>query len=673
MGACCACRAGVLSFHTSRKVPLMSSEKVYAGSIDLSVANNSHTKIVERILEDGDVRGKRVLDIGCSQGYLGQSLRAFGLEVWGIEPSAQAAEVAATRIDQVFNCSLEAFFTLHGPLAGRFDYLIFGDVLEHLTDPGETLDQCHRLLLPDGAVIASIPNIAHLAARLMLLQGRWDYADFGLMDQTHLRFFTRSSIVALFTRSAYQVESMDRVELPVASTGIDIAPALVTWARSFVCDADADTFQYVVLARNQAGALSPAAIAANARFSSNACVRILVLVPYFDFGLATIRMVQPLSAWMRRHGGQVRFMKFADLQVADLQGIDMVVVQRVISPLALKLIRRMQGRGIRVVFDIDDLLTDIPDHLASSTALRRLRPLLEDILRSVDGVTVATQRLGDRLAPYNQCHLAPNCPAPLLTPTSNQPGTGPVTLIMASSDSVRFDFIVPALRQLMAQHAERLHLVSIGPPGDFLLSQGLAVEARPTMDYLGFRSFLASQKDAIGIIPLDDSVFGSCKSAIKFMDYALAGIPSVCSAVAPYSDVVRDGESGLLADNNDTSWHDAIERLLTSPELRATLADSARREVQANWSLTHAAQAWQAVVSAQLGDTRSAQTQDVSLPRPDRNFRLTHYWRRLRALFWAVDMEGGWLAFLRRIGHLWRTEGAPGLRRRLGAFRSRVH
>lgn len=649
----------------------MSNEKVYAGSIDLTVANNSHTKIVERILEDGDGHGKRVLDIGCSRGYLGQALKAFGMEVWGVEPAAQAAEVAATRIDRVFHCSLDTFLTQHGQQVGLFDYLIFGDVLEHLTDPEGTLRQCQRLLLPDGAVIASIPNIAHLAARLMLLQGHWDYADFGLMDQTHLRFFTRSTVVALFTRSAYRVESLDRVQLSVACTGMDIPPGLLAWAKTFIHDPDADTFQYVVLGRKRAAGLPPADISANARFASGHCARILVLVPYFELGLATIRMVQPLNAWMRRHSGHVRFMKFADLQMADLQGIDMVVVQRVISPLARKLIRRMQGRGIKVIFDIDDLLTEIPAYLASSAALLQQRPLLEKILSSVDGITVATQRLGDKLSRYNQCHLTPNCPAPLLTPFSHQPGNGRITLLMASSDSVRFDFIVPALKQLLAQFPDRLRLVAIGPPGDFLLTQGIAAEQLATMDYLGFRCFIASQTDAVGIIPLDETPFGACKSAIKFMDYALAGIPSVCSAVAPYSDVVRHGVNGLLADNTSAAWYDAIARLCTSLDLRNALATQARREVQAEWSLAHAADAWQAVIHAHLGGKKPAAALDFALPRRPQMSRLLHYGRRLQALRWAVDMEGGWLLFLRRIGHLWRTEGASGLRRRLGAFRSR--
>jgi glycosyltransferase involved in cell wall biosynthesis len=242
---------------------------------------------------------------------------------------------------------------------------------------------------------------------------------------------------------------------------------------------------------------------------------------------------------------------------------------------------------------------------------------------------------------------------------------------MVSSDSVRFDFVVPALKQLLAQFPGRLRLVAIGPPGDFLHTQGLAVEQLAVMDYVGFRRYIASQTDAVGIIPLDDTPFGACKSAIKFMDYALAGIPSVCSAVAPYSDVVRQGENGLLADNTSDSWFDAIARLCTSVELRSKLATQARIDVQTDWSLARAADSWQAIVDAQLGDKRPTVTIDFNLPRRPRMPRLMHFWRRLQALRWAIDMEGGLWLFLRRVVHLWRIEGPSGLQRRLAAFRSR--
>lgn len=650
----------------------MSADKVYSGHIDLSVANNSHTKVCERILEDGPGKGKRVLDVGCSEGYLGEALKAFGFEVWGVEPSATAAATARSRLDKVFTGGLEDFFASHSPAEGRFDYLVFGDVLEHLPDPVAILGRCREYLAPGGAVVASIPNIAHLATRLMLLQGQWNYADFGLMDHTHLRFFTRSSTVDLFTQTSFKIESLDRVEIPVEQCGIDIAPGLLAWGKEAIKDADARTFQFVVFARHCAPCSTADIASFNARLTRPSLPTVLVLVPFFEFGLASIRLLNPLNAWIRSYGGQVRVIKFADFQERNLEGIDVAIVQRIVSPSAIRLIRQMQQRGVKVLFDIDDLLTEMPPFLASAAAMTELKPLLEHTLRIVDGITVATSRLGERLASYNRCYVTPNCPAPLLfaPPVQAKEEDGCVTLLMASSDSVRFDFIAPVLKELLNDKSFNVRLVALGPPGEYLASEGLPVERYPNMDYGAFRAFAASMPDALGIIPLDGSSFSACKSAIKFMDYALAGIPSICSDVPPYSDVVRNGETGLLAKNTEESWLKALKLACDSRELRRTLAGNARCEVNKQWSLSRAADAWQVVITTLSGDGM--------LPRPNIFFHsenrrppgLSRRWRRLKALGVAIDMEGGWLPFARKVRALWRMEGWRALKRRIGAFRS---
>lgn len=651
----------------------MPADKIYSGRIDLSVANNSHTKICERIMEDGPGTGKRVLDIGCSEGYLGEALKAFGFEAWGVEPSSTAAATARIRLDKVFTGGLEDFFASNSPAEVQFDYLVFGDVLEHLRDPAAILDRCREYLVPGGAVLASIPNIAHLATRLMLLQGQWSYADFGLMDHTHLRFFTRQSTVELFTHTGYRIESLDRVEIPVEQCGINIAPELLAWGKDAVKDVDAQTFQFIVLARS----CTPCSMADIARFNARLArpnlPAILVLVPFFELGLASIRLLNPLNAWTRRHGGHIRVIKFADFQERDLDGIDIAVVQRIVAPSAIKLIRQMQQRGIKVLFDIDDLLTEMPPFLASASAMTELKPLLEHTLRIVDGITVSTPRLGERLASYNRCYVTPNCPAPLLVapPERAKEEGSCITLLMASSDSVRFDFIVPVLRALMNDKSFNVRLVALGPPGEYLASQGLKVERYPNMDYEAFRAFAASLSDALGVIPLDASPFSACKSAVKFMDYALAGIPSVCSNVPPYSDVVKDGESGLLAENTEKSWLEALNQACSSRELRETLACNARSEVNKHWSLNRAADAWQVVTSALLhGGMLPHQNLVLHPAERRRSSGFSRRWRRLKALRVAIDMEGGWLPFTRKVWTLWRMEGWRALKRRIGAFRS---
>lgn len=650
----------------------MTDEKIYSGRIDLAVANNSHTKLCESIIADGSGFGKRVLDVGCSEGYLGEALKTFGFEVWGVEPSPKASSTARTRLDYVFTGGLEDFFAANHPSEVQFDYLVFGDVLEHLPAPAALLKRCHEYLAPGGAVVASIPNIAHLATRLMLLQGRWEYDDFGLMDQTHLRFFTRSSIVELFTQSGYQLESMDRVEIPVQQCGIQIPSHVLAWGENAIKDVDAFTFQFVIFARSTPSCTDYENTSFNARLGRDNLPAVLLLVPYFELGLATIRLLQPLNAWKNRHGGYIRVIKYSDFQDHHLDGIKIAVIQRIVSPLSVRLIRSMQERGVKVLFDIDDLLTDMPPFLESASTLLQLKPILEKTMRMVDGITVATTRLGKHLESYNRCYVTPNCPAPLLIAPSQTKNTSAIiTLLMASSDSVRFDFIVPVLKELLRDSDFKIKLVALGPPGAYLASHGLPVERHPNMDYVAFRAFTASLTDAVGVIPLDSSPFSACKSAIKFMDYALAGIPSICSDVPPYSDVIRHDETGLLVENNSNAWLQALKRACASRELREKLARNARSNVNQQWSLNRAADAWQIAISALLINVdQPSQTIRLHDKPIRRTTGLSRRWRRLRMLQVAVEMEGGALTFFRKAWRLLRTEGWRNLKRRIDAFRA---
>jgi len=149
--------------------------------------------------------GARVLDVGCAGGYLAAPLSAAGHLVIGMEPDTVAAETARTHCAEVVVGDFERAED-RAALAGPFDAVLFGDVLEHLRDPWSALTAARELLAPDGRVIASIPNIAHWSSRRELARGRFDYAEHGLYDVTHLRFFTRSTALALAEGSGFEVE-----------------------------------------------------------------------------------------------------------------------------------------------------------------------------------------------------------------------------------------------------------------------------------------------------------------------------------------------------------------------------------------------------------------------------------------------------------------------------------
>jgi 2-polyprenyl-3-methyl-5-hydroxy-6-metoxy-1,4-benzoquinol methylase len=153
---------------------------------------------------------RRVLDIGCGAGRLGEAIKARQTaEVVGIEMVEAAARRARERLDQVLVGNVER---MDLPFeSGSFDAVICGDVLEHLRDPEGLLRRVRTLLRPGGCVIASIPNVRHHTVVRSLLAGNWTYEPAGLLDRTHLRFFTRVDIEQLFAETGFTITRLGMV------------------------------------------------------------------------------------------------------------------------------------------------------------------------------------------------------------------------------------------------------------------------------------------------------------------------------------------------------------------------------------------------------------------------------------------------------------------------------
>lgn len=151
---------------------------------------------------------KRALDVGCGAGAFGATLKQErGAEVHGIEVVREVAEQARQRLDLVWNAdALEQMRTLP---SGSYDLVSFNDVLEHTVWPGDLLVEAQRLLLPSGTCVASLPNFRYWETfKPLLWDGEWEYTDAGILDRTHLRFFTRKSIERLFLACGFQIESI---------------------------------------------------------------------------------------------------------------------------------------------------------------------------------------------------------------------------------------------------------------------------------------------------------------------------------------------------------------------------------------------------------------------------------------------------------------------------------
>jgi 2-polyprenyl-3-methyl-5-hydroxy-6-metoxy-1,4-benzoquinol methylase len=153
---------------------------------------------------------KRVLELGCASGMFGSTLKARfpGATVVGIEAARAAAAVAATRLDRVILARIEDVdFAAQGLSAGEFDTIIAADILEHLVNPWQLPVRLKPFLAPGAQVVASIPNVRNaILIAALAVNGRWQYRERGLLDITHLRFFTLGEIQRLFAETGYRYE-----------------------------------------------------------------------------------------------------------------------------------------------------------------------------------------------------------------------------------------------------------------------------------------------------------------------------------------------------------------------------------------------------------------------------------------------------------------------------------
>lgn len=153
----------------------------------------------------------RVLEVGCGEGEFAANLKASRtVHITGIEPFKAAAAVASGRLDRVLIADVNAgIVDLQGEL---FDCIVCNDVLEHLVDPWDTLKRLRPLLAPGGTLVASLPNMRFMPVlKDFVLKGEWRYVEQGVMDRTHLRFFTQKSMRSLFEESGYRVNRMQGI------------------------------------------------------------------------------------------------------------------------------------------------------------------------------------------------------------------------------------------------------------------------------------------------------------------------------------------------------------------------------------------------------------------------------------------------------------------------------
>jgi 2-polyprenyl-3-methyl-5-hydroxy-6-metoxy-1,4-benzoquinol methylase len=193
--------------------------------------------------------GRNVLDVGCASGYLGVLLAADGCTVVGVESDIEAAAVAKSSGAYQAVHTIDLDHAASSLPSGTFDVILCADVLEHLRQPEDVLRRLGPLLAAGGRFVISLPNVAHLSVRLELLTGRFRYADTGILDRTHLHFYTHESAQTLITAAGLRVESILSGSDHFGDM-LSFGPRPVRWLRGLLA------YNIVVVARSASGSRS---------------------------------------------------------------------------------------------------------------------------------------------------------------------------------------------------------------------------------------------------------------------------------------------------------------------------------------------------------------------------------------------------------------------------------
>ncbi len=171
---------------------------------------SSHSFIAAQLQKLPDQ--SKVLDVGTASGTLARMCATKPLRLFGVEPNADWAQIASPLYERIWVGTIEEID--QGCLSG-YDAVVLGDILEHLPAPEQVLQKLVSQQSPDCLFIISVPNVANLWVRLNLLFGRFDYTDRGILDRTHLRFFTRKSLVAMVANTGLSMLSIQATPIPL--------------------------------------------------------------------------------------------------------------------------------------------------------------------------------------------------------------------------------------------------------------------------------------------------------------------------------------------------------------------------------------------------------------------------------------------------------------------------
>lgn len=505
---------------------------------------------------------RHVLEVGCGAGALGAEYKRVNpaCTYTGIELSEPAAARARERLDRVICGSVEALPPEALALVprGEVDCLVYGDVLEHMLDPWRVLREHAGWLAPGGQVLACIPNVQHMSVLAGLLRGQFRYQDEGLLDRTHLRFFTLEGVRELFASAQLALfdvqprisagpshEKLRELLAPaLAALGVDPAQ----FARQTA------SVQYVARATREA--TPPRRLTIQTLIHEpHASDRARVFEP--DRALGTIPGVRTLvsskqAAVSAVPAGEARVFV---LPRPERMGPD--------APLALKQVR---DAGYLLVADVAEL----------PAAATPERARVELVCRLVHAVQAATPELAERLQPHNPNVAVFREQLLRLPPERAASPEGSLVLwLEAPPDDAGWQPLLPVVNRVLERFRGRVSVRVLGDPRCF---DALALDQKQHLRPAPHDDLSPLLQEAhLAWLPLAPTPEAELGSDRRFIECAGHGVCVLASATR-YGRSISDGNTGLVY--RDAAGLEAkLTLLLEEPPLRERLAALAREYV----------------------------------------------------------------------------------------------
>ncbi|HEY6430905.1 MAG TPA: methyltransferase domain-containing protein [Acetobacteraceae bacterium] len=506
--------------------------------------------LLDRIPLDAQV----VLDVGCGTASLGAAYRRCNPRaiLLGIDRDAEAAAIAAERLDQVANVDVEAN-PLPFELSGGIDCIIYGDVLEHLRDPW-TLLRCHMAALADnGTVLICIPNVEHWSFAARLLRGTWEYEPSGLLDETHLRWFS--------------LESMRRTLVATGLTLCDVHPRVFDQeqARGFVTAITpalramgADPQEYLTRA-------APLQYVWRARRQAQPRLTIASSMLEPVGGVSHVRVVYPLRAMATDPSVATHLVTPPEMPATEPDAPRICILHRaaLAGVRGVEMLQRLFAEGWVVVTEFDDH----PDYFRVMQGSEHLT------FRGVHAVQTSTPALAGVLLTRNpEVMVFPNAIRVLPEPRNFTDPNGMTLFFGALNREADWEPLMPTLNSVAAAVGDRLRFQVVHDNAFFAALQTPHKRFTPTCDHDTYMTLLGQSE--IALMPLSDTPFNRTKSDLKFIEAAACRVASLASPVV-YADSIEDGRTGLLF-NDPGQLRDRLLRLLSMPGLALAIGEAAR-------------------------------------------------------------------------------------------------